>query len=115
MPTVSYHETVILRLKSDPEYKAAMLKEVERLQNGTAEDQVVAKSIQDDIAESEAVPPKRLFDNRDRYTVEGRHFSANAGTSLQPLIQQWKRYGYSVRDLESILHNEVSTLCLQEL
>lgn len=113
--TVSYHESVILRLKNDPEYKAEMLREVDRLQQGNAEDRAVAESIRDDIAESEAVPPKRLFDSRDRYTLEGRSFSASAGVALQPLIQHWKNSGYSVRDMEAVLHDEVSILCLQEL
>lgn len=60
---------------------------------------------------------KRLFseDKQETYTEEALALSLKAKTVLEPLIAEWSNMGFSIRDIEYVLHSEVLELCLMSI
>lgn len=59
--------------------------------------------------------PRRLFDADEMYTDEAMVLDADAANALLALVAHYKAAGYSLKDIESVLHDTVSRLIGLEL
>lgn len=53
---------------------------------------------------------KRLFDLSDCYTYEANEFLCEAVSSIEPLMKQMVKKGYSIRDIQTILLDAVNDI-----
>lgn len=59
--------------------------------------------------------PLRLFDADEMYTDDAMVLDADAANALLALVVRYKAAGYSLKDIESVLHDTVSRLIGLEL
>ncbi len=52
---------------------------------------------------------KRLFDEREEWTDEGRELAVEAMKLLTPLYKKWADAGYSIRDMQTIISVEANS------
>jgi len=58
---------------------------------------------------------KHLFNDDDRYTDEALSLDAEIQHVMTPIIKKYFDKGYSVRDIEYILHGTVTCVCLDKI
>ncbi len=58
---------------------------------------------------------RRLFGENDRYTQEGGDLANRVGNALHPIINECKQKGISMRDVEYIIAQEASCICLANI
>jgi DNA-binding transcriptional MerR regulator len=52
----------------------------------------------------------RLFNEYESYTKEGYRLSDELHLALEPIIKKWADLGFSVKDIESIMYDDVSMI-----
>lgn len=53
---------------------------------------------------------KSLFDKNDRYTEEALYLDYQSGVLLAPLMREYKKLGYSAREIAHIVTSAISLI-----
>lgn len=60
---------------------------------------------------------KRLFkkDRRESYTKEASQLDSEATMALCPIIDKYRKMGYSLRDIEYVINSAINCECVSRL
>jgi hypothetical protein len=57
---------------------------------------------------------KSLFNEYEAINREGRKLGVSIEKAINPIVQEWAFYGYSIRDIEAILIANVTVICAEK-
>ena len=58
---------------------------------------------------------KRLFDDNDRFTLDGQKLAEEVGGFITAKVSNWVKAGFSARDIQLIIQGAVLDACIMEI